>query len=309
MTSLDDPAFFYNKKYTKSNINPIVREDTKQNLHFNTKFRDKYYQTSSTDFQFNLVEPCNNITSLKLSSISIPNSWYLFSHERQNNRFIIEIDGSCLKLSVHEIIIPDGNYDSESLEQYLNGRYFYQSGLDNPLKYVKFTIDRYSLKSRFEFTDNAPEKMRMNIKFVDDATTNIMYVAGWILGFRYGQYLNVDRIVISEGLYDCGGDTFFYFCLKDNNKNVNNANVVYFQNSTMRHEVLAKIYLIDGKFAVNVDDSTDDLNNQTKTRKYHGPVDLKKFHITILDEFGRKINLNNMDFSFVLEVTKQYRKI
>ena len=77
----------------------------------------------------------------------------------------------------------------------------------------------------------------------------------------------------------------------------------------MCYEVLAKIYLIDGKFSVNIDDSSDDLNNQAKTRKYHGPVDLKKFHITILDEFGRKINLNNMDFSFVLEVTKLYRKI
>ena len=72
---------------------------------------------------------------------------------------------------------------------------------------------------------------------------------------------------------------------------------------------LAKIYLIDGKFSVNIDDNADDLNNQTRTRKYHGPIDFKKFHITIIDEFGRKISLNNMDFSFVLEVEKLYRKI
>jgi hypothetical protein len=309
MTSRNDTHFVYNKTYMKSDINPVIRETTKQNLHFNTKFRDKYYKTSSTDFHLNLVEPCSDITSLKLSSISIPNSWYLFSHERQNNRFIVEICGPCVSLSIHEIVIPDGNYDSASLEQYLNGRYFHKSGLDNPLKFVKFTIDKYSLKSRFEFTECTPEKYIMNIKFVDDSTKNIMYNAGWILGFRYGQYLNIDKLVISEGLFDCGGDTYFYFCLDDFNKNVNNANIVYFQSSTMRYEVLAKIYLIDGKFSVNIDDSSDDMNNQAKTRKYHGPVDLKKIHITILDEFGRKINLNNMDFSFVLEVTKLYRKI
>ena len=75
----------------------------------------------------------------------------------------------------------------------------------------------------------------------------------------------------------------------------------------MKYEVLAKIYLIDGKFGVNIDDNTDDLNNQTRTRNYHGPIDLGKFHVTIIDEYGRKISLNNMDFSFVLEVEKMYR--
>ena len=124
---MNDPSFVFNRKYVHSDINPILREQTKQNLHFNTKFRDKYYETSSTDFKLHLIEPCNDITSLKLSSISIPNSWYLFSHERNNNRFIIEITGPCFKPSIHEIVIPDGNYDSESLEQYLNGRYFHKS--------------------------------------------------------------------------------------------------------------------------------------------------------------------------------------
>ena len=299
----------YNKNYISSEINPVLRETTKQNLHFNTKFRDKYYQTSSTDFDYYLSEPCSDIISLKLSSICIPNSWYLFSHERKNNRFVVELCGPCEPLSIHEIVIPDGNYDRETLTEYLNNRYFYKSGLNNPLKYVKFTIDRFSLKSRFEFIDDTPDDYKMNIKLVDNKNENIMYTAGWILGFRYGQYLNVDKVVISESLFNCGGDCYFYFCLNDYKKNVNNANIVYFQNSTMRYQVLAKIYLIDGKFSVNIDDSTDDLNNQTRTRKYHGPIDFKKFHITIIDEFGRKISLNNMDFSFVLEVEKLYRKI
>ena len=300
----------HNQKYVSSQINPILKQCDKQNLHFNTKFRNKYYETSSTDFNYDLPQPCTNIISLKLSSICMPNSWYLFSHERENNRFIIEIESKCLPLSIHEIIIPDGNYDAHSLTDYLNNRYFYMSGKDNPLKYVKMSICEFSLKTRFEFIDKTPDDtFKMNIKFVNQYTKNIIYTAGWILGFRYGQYLNIDKILLSEGLFNCGGDCYFYFCLDDFNKNVNDTNVVFFQDSVMKHQVLAKIYLMDGKFSVNIDENADDANNQTRTRLYHGPVDLKKIKVTILDEFGRKININNMDFSFVLEVSKLYRKI
>ena len=298
----------YRREIVPSNINPVLRETEKQNLHFNTKFRNKYYETSSTDFKYDLSQPCNNIISLKLSSICIPNSWYLFSHERENHRFIVEIKAKCLH-SINEIIIPDGNYDQVTLTEYLNNRYFHLSGKKNPLQYVKVTICPFSLKTRFEFIADTPDGYLMDIKFVDGYTKNIIYTAGWILGFRFGQYLNIDKILLSEGLFDCGGDCYFYFCLDDFNKNVNNTNVVFFQDSVMKHQVLAKIYLIDGKFSVNIDENADDADNQTRTRKYHGPIDLKKIHIKIIDEFGRKINLNNMDYSFVLEVTNLYRKI
>jgi hypothetical protein len=297
------------RNYVPSKINPVYRQTQKQNLHFNTKFRKQYYITSPSDFHMNLCQPCEDIISLKLSSICIPNSWYLFSALRENNRFIVEIEAKCLPLSIHEIVIPDGNYDRESLEEYLNDRYFYNSGQDNPLQYIKFSINKHSLKTRFELCGQPDKSYKFNLKFVNQNTKSIVYTAGWILGFRYGQYLNVDTYVLSEGLFNCGGDRYFYFCLNDYNKNVNTTNVVFFQNSTMKYDVLAKIYLIDGKFSINIDENADDENNQTRTRKYHGPVNLQKFDVTLLDEFGRIINLNNMDFSFVLEVEKLYRKI
>ena len=44
----------------------------------------------------------------------------------------------------------------------------------------------------------------------------------------------------------------------------------------------------------------------SKTRIYNGPVTLKKMHIRILDKFGNVIDLNNMDFSFTLELELLY---
>ena len=134
-----------------------------------------------------------------------------------------------------------------------------------------------------------------------------MYTAGWTMGFRYSQYLHITTYIMSEGLFDAGGDRYLYFCLNDFNKNVNNSNVVLFDDSMMRDDVLAKIYLIDGKFAINIDSAPDNCCSHVKTRKYFGPIDLRKIHVRLLNQYGRVINLNNMDYSFSLEVSQLYK--
>jgi len=297
------------KPYISSLINPVYRQVQKQNLHFDSRFRKGYYQSSSTNFQLNLSEPCESIIGLKLSSICIPNSWYLFADNRNNNTFIIEVKCNHTSLAKYPICIKEGNYTRSELVKYLNDTWFYNSSTDTLLQYIKFDICKFSLKSSFQLVDCPDKSYSINIRFASKKSENIIYNAGWILGFRYAEYMNASKPIYSEGLFDCSGDKYFYFCLNDYNKNVNNENVVFFEDSTMRYDVLSKIYLIDGKFSVNIDENTDDLNNQTRTRKYHGPITLKKMEIKIVDAFGRTINLNNMDFSFVLEIEKLYRKI
>jgi hypothetical protein len=44
----------------------------------------------------------------------------------------------------------------------------------------------------------------------------------------------------------------------------------------------------------------------TPAREYMGPVNLNNLNIQLLDEFGRVVNLNNMDFSFCLQLTTVY---
>ena len=38
----------------------------------------------------------------------------------------------------------------------------------------------------------------------------------------------------------------------------------------------------------------------TTPRQYFGPVDIQNIQIQLLDEYGRILNLNNMDYSFCL---------
>ena len=37
-----------------------------------------------------------------------------------------------------------------------------------------------------------------------------------------------------------------------------------------------------------------------RSRNYFGPVNISKLHISLLDEYGRILNLNNMDWSMAL---------
>ena len=71
-------------------VNPINRKFIHKNIHLNTKFRDDYFNTSSSNFKYTFSETLENVVSVKLRSISVPNSWSLFSEERGNNKFYIQ---------------------------------------------------------------------------------------------------------------------------------------------------------------------------------------------------------------------------
>ena len=271
-------------------------------IHVNTKFRTNYYSTTSTDFNYQFPNSYSNITSIKLDSICIPNTWYLFSSKKKNNVFFIETRDSNNGLELHQIIIPDGNYTVDQLETFLNKTYFYLSSNNNGLINLKFTIHENSLKSIFSVVDGAPTSFSFNVKFAHSEIKNISAGAGWILGFRHGEYSGVTSYVMSEGLFDGGGDRYIYFCLDDFNNSSMNPHEVCFEKYSINESVLAKIYLSDGKFAINIDDSSNSASTTVKTRKFSGPIDLSKIKVRVLDQHGDVIDLNDMDFSFSLQV-------
>ena len=129
---------------------------------------------------------------------------------------------------------------------------------------------------------------------------------GWTLGFRLARYLKIDDAIQSEGIFDGGGDRYVYFCLNDYQYNRNDSNVVCFDNTSIDENILAKIPMINGKLSMIIDEN--DGCSLTKTRRYNGPVNLRKMGIRVIDKYGDIIELNHMDFSFTLEVEILYEK-
>jgi len=291
----------YNNTTAPGYLNSLKRITQHLNLNINSCFRHNYYTCSSTNFQYLLSTEIKNVVSIRLASIEIPNSWYLFTHKQKNNIFDITI---CVNdnISVYTIVIPDGNYDNETLETFLNTTYFCDSCLDSPLKHIRFTVDKFNFKSRFEII-NVEEYTHFSYSLSFLRNDNLMNTAGWILGFRLPKYEHITENLQSEALFDAGGDRYIFFSLIDYQKNTNITNIIEFDRSSMYEDILAKIPMINGKLSLIIDDNNNPL---VKKRVYNGPVNLRKISIKILDKFGNIIDLNNMDFSFTLEMEILY---
>ena len=136
-------------KRCPNSVNQVERKTIQKIVHFNTKFRDNFYNTSSSDFKYNFPMPINNVISMRLRSIDIPNTWYTFSDGIGNNVFIIETKKRRTDLTVFEIVIPNGNYNAIQLSNYLNQKYFCESGKDDDLSYLKINISEIDLKTQF----------------------------------------------------------------------------------------------------------------------------------------------------------------
>jgi hypothetical protein len=338
-------------------LNSVKRITQLFNLNLNSCFRNNYYQSNPCDFLYMIPSEIKNVTAMRLVSIEIPNSWYLFSNLKKNNVFEIVFNvpasfnnnnnnnNNSNNHKTHNkphpqhpqhttcayvIEIPEGNYDTETLQDFLNSTYFYQAPSSSEykktyLKYIKFSINKYNLKTTFELVNlpksatssnhdddddddedeifSEKDRLRFSLKFSQGINQNIMNTFGWIVGFRSGNYINIDESITSEGLFDAGGDRYIYVCINDFQYNNNPLNMVCFDKSVFNEDVIAKIPMVNGKLSLIINDNNNAL---AKVRRYNGPVNLSRLQIKIVDHFGTIIDLNNMDFSMTIELQLLY---
>jgi hypothetical protein len=122
------------------------------------------------------------------------------------------------------------------------------------------------------------------------------------MGFREGYYEN-NVSYISEGIIDFVGTKYIYLVIDDFNNSVNDGFYGAFTSSLLNKNILARISLQGSVFSVF---TQNNFNLITTPRQYFGPVDIQKLQIQLLDEYGRILNLNNMDYSFCLSFQTIY---
>jgi len=137
---------------------------------------------------------------------------------------------------------------------------------------------------------------------LDDRNTPLPLKFGWILGFRNGVYVGNTNYV-SEGVVDLTGPKYLYLVVDDYNNSVNNSFISAFNSSILNKNILARISLQANIFNVL---QQNNLGIITTPREYFGPVNLQTINIQLLDEYGRIVDLNNLDFSFCLTLITIY---
>ena len=291
------PSEFY-----QGTINPLNKRILKKNINIDTRFRENYYTTLSTNFHVNLPLKLSKVVSLQLSALELPNSFYIISQIYGNNFFVLEIvDEEPLIVT-----IPDGNYDYISLQKFINHFLSIQTGSYQNIQFLadvntpSGTGDRWGSAKMVVGSTNGITDFSIN--FVtdrygnDDKQTPLPLKFGWLIGFRDGYYEN-NTTYVSEGLINLLGPRYIYLAVDDFNNSVLDGFYGAFTSSIINKNILARISLQGNVFDFL---SKDNFNLITTPRQYFGPVDIQKLQIQLLDEYGRILNLNNMDYSFCL---------
>lgn len=297
------PSEFYQGAF-----NPLNKRSLRQNINIDTRFRENYYTTQSTNFHLDLPIRLTQVVSLQLSALEMPTTFYAVSGVFGNNFFSLQIDGQDPLI----VTVPDGNYNYLSLQKYIN-QFLSTQTLNLAYNTIQFLSDLNtpngtgsggSGKMVVAYETQIPPVVLPNfsINFQtdkygnEDRQTPLPLKLGWLMGFREGYYEN-NVAYVSEGIIDLTGPKYIYLVIDDFNNSVNDGFYGAFTSSVLNKNILARISLQGSVF------STFTQNNLvliTTSRQYFGPVDIQKIQVQLLDEYGRILNLNNMDYSFCL---------
>jgi hypothetical protein len=286
-------------------INPLKKRTIRRNLNIDSRFRENYYNSAASNY--NIILPMNikEVIQMQLSAIELPTTYYAISKQYGNNFFTIEANG----LGGHVITIPDGNYDQTTIMIAINNQL---SFLPAPYNQILFDINLVSgitgsANTIVGFTDlSGNTSLTLDFQSdrygVNDIGTPLPLKFGWILGFRNGRYVN-NLNYVSESVVDITGSKYFFLVVDDYKNNVNNNFFSAFNSSILNKNILARISLQSNTFNVL---EQNNLALITTPREYFGPVDIQNLTIQLLDEYGRIVDLNNMDFSFCLTLITSY---
>ena len=141
--------------------------------------------------------------------------------------------------------------------------------------------------------------------------TSIQLRLGWQLGFRSAEYItsSTSKSVVSEGICLVAGPRYGFISIEDYQKNTGPAYIIAYSDSILQDSIISRINLAALQAAVGVYQRSGDpglTNEMNRTREYFGPVDIQRLQIALYDEFGRVIDLNNMDWSFTLNFERLY---
>jgi hypothetical protein len=322
-------------------INPLLTNTILKAINIDTRFRENYYSTKSTNITVNLPFRLEKVISYRIVGITLPLSYYNISQAYGNNVIQINIYSRTIlgQVSVsYNLILPDGCYNttqnnsqySSCLEQVINNMLINDVNSPNnnaltPDLNLRYTIDRTSGRSIFAQDASITTSVPYNFEIImnlenslqsgqveEDYNRVLMLKLGWVLGFRFAKYSSSNAMaifpatfgsVVSEGICFTKFPMYGFLAIDDFNNNANDYYMSVFSNSVSVPNIVAKVNLTEfseftGDFQGAQGESSSTAINREK--RYFGPVNIQKLKITLYDDMGRILDLNNMDWSLEL---------
>ena len=291
-------------------INPLKKRVSTQNLNIDTRFRENYYASPATNYHLNLPIKMSSVMTMQLSAFEMPTTFYNVSKQYGNNFMTLTVTTTTIETTSAVLTIQDGNYTYDTITSYLNS---ILTNLGDPFDNLIFTINIMNTSGSGQMVVGVkapidPTTIQFSLNFQadkngkEDKSTPLPLKFGWTLGFRNGFYIN-NSTYVSEGVVDLLGPRYIYLVVDDYNNNVNNNFYSAFSSSILNNNILARISMNSNFFDIL---GQNNLSLITTPREYYGPVDIQKMNIQLLDEYGRVLDINNMDYSFCLTFKSVY---
>lgn len=333
-----EPLEVYPTNISRSNLNNLKRKTILQTIVINTLFREDYFSTNSNDFTIVLPYYFKNVLSLKLSSIQLPNAIYTISKFNGNNTFYIEEENTGISGT---ITFPDGNYIyiqdfcillQTEINAQLNitperffvncdsnsGKISIANTTNNFILIFNPKIEKVYLKCKTKVISKTKENIKNCSNFVENYKTftptdgqreqncvkleEIYKTFGWLIGYRDEIYVG-SKFYTNEAVYNGAYPNYIYFVLNDfNNSQAQNVFGMYSKN-IIGDNILGMIPITSPSFCVNFGNGSDFIDRK---REYFGPVRIQRLKIQLINQYGDIVNLNNMDYSFTLELEIGY---
>jgi hypothetical protein len=289
-------------------------------LFIDSNDRDKERWPNPAEFEINCPQNYNNVESLRLVNIMLPNFFYNISEQLQTNKMIVDISGSS---TLHIIKLEDGCYNYTQLQDALLTKFKnINTNFEN-----HFDISYNPINRKFTFIYNQTNGVIFNFRFdlpndydciKDNYKTDVYaqhsnWGLGYILGFekkKYSSYgfphnSHTHQQINSPNPCDLGDNKCVYIELEKYNKCDEIKPFLYYNynnpSSGIVNSSFAKIpiYLFqDNKHLVN-DGYFENVSY------YQPPIDkIAKFKLKFRYHNGMLVDFHNYNVSLSLEINQ-----
>jgi hypothetical protein len=267
------------------NTNDVINVNDlrKRIINIDSEFRDNFIQDPS-DFSFKIVPPIKNAIRIRMASIEMNNTFYIFSTLKQNIslRLICPIAGTD-----YTFTISPGNYSATGLVKAIQDQ-FNVAGI-----VPRYTVSLDTITGKITITNTTSVLFIMDFRTDSNKCKLQHWGLAYYLGFRMKYYSDAISYT-TESIIDVIVDQYIFLQVNDY------ANVEQHLKSGDKFTAFAKLILKDGKFTKVFDNTSNFL---TKEIIFSQPTDINTLNLRLVDRYGDTIRNLDSEWSVAFEIT------
>jgi hypothetical protein len=252
----------------------------------------------NSEFRIRNPAPLKNIIRVRLASVEIPLVEHAFSAAKGNDTLSVKV-GSSVNRFIQSAHLLAGNYTAASLV----------NAVELLLKDIStsFTCTLNSITGFVTITNPVmPFILDFSSLVTEVANRPTHWGLGYYLGFRESLVASTFISTLTQSYYTAVGTSiinvqatpYYLLQLKCPDEVIN---VTHRLNNETHVDAFAKIVLKDNYYQLQFDDGSNLLR---KEYTFLSPITIPFFQVSLLDPWGKLVNMLDADWSLTLEVTE-----